>query len=148
LKKELKRLLPGGRFPEVSPQRSRIMSAVKSRGNKSTEAAFRLALVRAKLRGWRVHPKDVLGRPDFYFPNSNLVVFVDGCFWHGCPECGHIPKTNSRFWRAKIKRNILRDTDITEKLEKAGFVVQRFWEHSLKQDPARCISQVIGILQR
>ncbi len=147
MKKELKRLLPGGRFVNVSTQHSRIMKSVKSQGNRSTETAFRLALVRAKVRGWRMHPKEIIGHPDFYFPKKNMVVFVDGCFWHGCPECGHVPKTNSRFWRAKIKRNIQRDADINYKLESAGFVVHRFWEHSLQRDMPMCVLQILKALK-
>ncbi|MHB8974086.1 MAG: PDDEXK family nuclease [Pirellulaceae bacterium] len=85
------------------------MRAVRGRGNKSTETRLRLALVRAGISGWRLHAKEVHGKPDFFFPAASLAVFVDGCFWHGCPRCGHIPKAHALFWRTKIDRNKHRD---------------------------------------
>jgi DNA mismatch endonuclease (patch repair protein) len=60
------------------------------------------------------------------------VVFVDGCFWHGCPRCGHVPHTNSTFWHAKFSRNHERDLMNTRALKKLGMKVIRIWEHSLK----------------
>src|SRR3712207_4254253 len=102
MEKLLRSKLTNGEFSNQSPARSKMMGAVKGRGNRSTEVRLRLALVRSKIKGWKVHPKGLVGKPDFYFPTNKLVIFVDGCFWHGCLECGHIPKSNKPFWETKI----------------------------------------------
>jgi DNA mismatch endonuclease, patch repair protein len=91
-----------------------------------------MALVRAGLTGWKLHVDTLPGKPDIYFPKRNVAVFVDGCFWHGCRLCGHIPKTNQAFWEAKIRRNSERDRRNKTKLSSAGIRVVRIWEHSLK----------------
>src|SRR5690242_2121977 len=75
------------RDPLTPAQRSERMARVKGRGNRSTEVRIAAALAGAAIRGWRRHPQHVLGRPDFWFPAERVVVFVDGCFWHGCPTC-------------------------------------------------------------
>ena len=127
----LKHKLENGRFSGVSPTRSRIMGSIRSKSNRSTERRLRFALVRAGIRGWKLHVPSVLGCPDFFFPKQRIAVFVDGCFWHGCPKCGHIPRTRSEFWRAKIDRNRQRDRDIARRLRKQGVLVVRVWEHDL-----------------
>ena len=66
---------------------------------------------------------------DIAFTRARLAVFVDGCFWHGCPEHGVRPKTNEDWWRWKIQRNQARDEDTTQLLENAGWIVLRLWEH-------------------
>jgi DNA mismatch endonuclease (patch repair protein) len=91
-----------------------------------------MALVKAGVRGWRLHPEELPGRPDFYFENAKIAIFVDGCYWHGCPKCGHIPKTRSAFWEAKIKRNQERDKMNNLGLRKLGTKSLRIWEHELK----------------
>ena len=128
----LRRKLKSGRFLNVTPERSRLMGRVRSRGNLSTERSFRLALVRARIRGWVLHPKIVFGTPDFYFPKEGVAVFIDGCFWHGCKRCGHIPRTRSAFWRTKFQRNKLRSRLVRTKLKRSGIRAVRFWEHELK----------------
>jgi DNA mismatch endonuclease Vsr len=138
----LKQHLPEGRFSDVSVARSRHMSSVKGKNNKSTERRLRAALVQAGIRGWRLHPSRVSGRPDFYFDREQLAVFVDGCFWHGCPLCGHFPKTNSAFWRAKIERNQERDREKTAKLEQEGIRVARLWEHELTDNLRGCVDEI------
>ena len=109
MERALRKTLKDGAFKNVPKVRSRTMSRIKSRGNKTTELRFRLAMVRAKVRGWIVQPENVIGNPDFFFPEQKIAVFVDGCFWHGCPRCGHLPKTNPKYWELKILRNIQRD---------------------------------------
>ena len=143
MEKALRKHLPGGTFKGVSPQRSRTMSAIRGRGNKTTEARFRMALVRAGITGWKVRPRGLLSNPDFYFPDRNVVVFLDGCFWHGCPKCGHIPNTRRRFWKAKIERNRLRDRQTTLKLRVQGFRVLRNWEHELNENAQGCIRRLL-----
>jgi DNA mismatch endonuclease (patch repair protein) len=75
----------------------------------------------------KMHPK-MFGNPDAFLKGSNVVVFVDGCFWHGCPRCGHIPESRKEFWEAKIKRNKARDKRYTKELRKMGYSVMRIWE--------------------
>ena len=131
MERRLKETLPGGEFRNVSPERSRTMSAIKGKHTKSTERRLRMALIRAKIPGWKLHPVGIPGNPDLFFPVSNLAIFVDGCFWHGCPKCGHVPHTNTKFWKTKIARNRERDRLNVKVIRKAGMKVMRVWEHSL-----------------
>lgn len=142
MERKLRETLPGGKFEDVSPARSKAMAAVRGKGNKTTERRLRMALVRAGLTGWQMHPKNVLGSPDFFFPTSRLAVFVDGCFWHGCPLCGHIPQANNDFWTAKIARNRERDRKTNEGLFLQDFKVVRFWEHELTTALQRCVADL------
>lgn len=131
MEKLLKRTLPTGGFPCVPLTRSRTMAAIKGKHNRSTDIQFRMALVRAGIKGWLTHP-NLPGKPDVYFPKNRVAVFLDGCFWHGCRRCGHIPKTNSLFWATKFARNKGRDRKNSQLLRKQGIHVIRAWEHSLK----------------
>ena len=120
-------------------QRKRCMSSVKNR-NTDIELAFRKALWKAGLR-YRLNSK-ITGKPDLVFIGIKLAVFVDGCYWHGCPEHGQIPKTNELFWRQKISRNIARDATINDSLAAAGWHVLRFWQHEIKRDLGGCVRRV------
>jgi DNA mismatch endonuclease (patch repair protein) len=131
MRRELKLLLPHGSFKDVAFSVSSRMRSIRHRGNKSTERRLRAILVRGGLKGWNVQPTDIFGKPDFVFRKHRITIFVDGCFWHGCKKCGHLPRKNSEFWRAKISRNQTRDKNTTIELEHLGFTVLRFWEHDL-----------------
>lgn len=111
-------------------ERSRIMGLVRSRGNKSTEAIVATLFRKAGLSGWR-RQIDLPGRPDFAFPKSRLAVFVDGCFWHGCPKHLQLPTTHRRYWVEKIARNAARDRAIRRALMERSWRVTRIWEHDL-----------------
>ena len=74
--------------------------------------------------------------PDIVFPRQQLAVFVDGCFWHGCPDHFRLPRTNASYWDAKIKRNMARDRRVTEGLASGGWQVLRVWEHADPDDAA------------
>jgi len=139
--KELRDKLRDGKFQNVPPIRSKAMSAVRSKGNKSTEVTFRMALVRAGLRGWKLHVHHLPGNPDFYFPEYRLAVFIDGCFWHGCPKHGHIPATNPEYWKAKIRINKQRDRRKKDQLTQLGIHTLRMWEHALLK-PDRAVGRV------
>lgn len=76
----------------------------------------------------------MVGNPDFVFPVARLVVFVDGCFWHGCPRCYGAPRRNVRFWREKLLYNKARDRRITASLRANGWKVLRLWEHDLMRE--------------
>jgi DNA mismatch endonuclease (patch repair protein) len=83
-------------------------------------------------------------RADIVFVSARAAVFVDGCFWHGCPTHGTWPKKNSAWWREKIEANRSRDRDTDRKLRVAGWKVLRFWEHV---DPATAAAQVARMLK-
>lgn len=139
----LRQKLPRGKFVSVSPERSERMRAVRGRGNKTTEARLRAAIVRAGLADWCIAPSNLTGRPDFFFPRSRLAVFVDGCFWHGCSRCGHLPRKNAEFWRIKIKRNKQRDHATSLALRADGVQVIRLWEHELASDLSACVGRIM-----
>jgi DNA mismatch endonuclease (patch repair protein) len=107
------------------------MSRIRGRGNEKTEV--RLAkLMRAEgIRGWSRH-LSIPGRPDFAFKKQKVAVFVDGCFWHGCPRCFRLPKQNRAFWKAKIEENRRRDRSVNGRLRRLGWKVVRIKECQLK----------------
>jgi DNA mismatch endonuclease, patch repair protein len=111
----------------ISPGRSRIMSAVRSTGNRTTEQALASLLRKHGLRGWRRH-LPLPGRPDFAWPKERVAVFVDGCFWHGCPRCYRAPRHNARFWKEKVEANRRRDVRVARQLRRQGWSVLRVWE--------------------
>src|SRR5262245_54328203 len=115
MERALREKLEGGAFRNVPAGHSDRMRAIKDRGNKSTEARIRAKLVRAGVRGWRLHPEGLAGKPDILFPRQRVVVFVDGCYWHGCPCCVRSRKVNSAYWTAKIEGNRRRDANNTRK---------------------------------
>jgi len=132
MERKLRKTLKGGKFKNVPAVRSKTMSAIRGKNNRTTELCFRMALVRAGIKGWETNAEDLVGKPDFFFRKKRIAVFVDGCFWHGCPRCGHYPKTRSSFWKMKILRNKERDQKNRRKLHRNGIKVLRIWEHSLK----------------
>jgi DNA mismatch endonuclease (patch repair protein) len=84
-------------------------------------------------------------RPDIVFPRQRVVLYIDGCYWHGCPEHGTTPATNRGYWQPKIEENRRRDTDQTSRLECSGWTVLRAWEH---EDPEAVAARVLEELQR
>ena len=111
-------------------KRSEVMSRIRGRGNKDTELALAKLFRRHKIIGWRRHQK-IFGKPDFIFPKCKLALFVDGCFWHGCPKHGTKPKGNRTFWKNKFARNLVRDRLVNRTLRTQGWKVIRIWEHEL-----------------
>jgi DNA mismatch endonuclease (patch repair protein) len=104
--------------------------------------------MRSGIRGWQMHVAAVPGCPDFFFPGYGLAVFVDGCFWHGCPKCGHTPKTNWQYWRKKLARNKQRDAQMTRTLRSHGTRVLRLWECQLRDKPSSCLKRLLILLGR
>jgi DNA (cytosine-5)-methyltransferase 1 len=96
------------------------------------------------LDDFQMHSKEIPGRPDFYFPNQKLTIFVDGCFWHGCKNCFKMPETNKEFWQSKIKTNMRRDRLVNQKLRSLGIKTIRIKEHDLKKNPEK----VLGIIKK
>ena len=113
-------------------QRSERMSRVRSSGNKSTEVKVAATLNNHGISGWISHPSDVIGRPDFYFPKQRIAIFVNGCFWHGCPKCGRIPKSRVEFWVNKLESTKRRDGRVRRSLRSSGHKVLTVWEHAIR----------------
>ena len=132
MERKLKKTLEGGIFENVSDKRSKTMAAIRSKNNRSTELCFKMALVGAGIKGWKTNVRSLHGTPDFFFPDKQIAIFVDGCFWHGCPKCGHYPKTRTNYWKTKILRNKERDKQNRKLLRKERIRVISIWEHSLK----------------
>ncbi len=113
-------------------KRSQVMANIKSTG---TQPETRLG---ALLALWLPNeeilhaPKDIVGRPDFVLPSRRIAIFLDGCFFHGCPLHYREPKQNSEYWIAKVARNKLHDRQVTRELKSKGWRVIRIWEHELR----------------
>lgn len=122
--------------------RGQLMSRVHSRGNLTTEERLASLLRIVKLHGWRRH-QPLPGRPDFVWRDARVVVFVDGCFWHG-HGCGRnlTPRTNAEAWKEKIERNQRRDRRITRWLHNLGWNVVRIWECQLAKNPDLCLRRI------
>jgi len=112
----------------------------------TTELRFRAYLMRNRIAGWSTCVKSIAGCPDFFFPKRRLAVFIDGCFWHGCPNCGHTPKTNRSYWITKLRRNKRRDLRITKTLKSEGIQVLRLWECQLRRRPEWCVMKLTRAL--
>lgn len=134
------------KFRAPSEIRSRNMAAIKSRNNVTTERRLRSFLMREGIKGWKLQAPREIGSPDFWFPNSRVVVFVNGCFWHGCPRCGHVPKTNIPYWEAKLSRNRQRDRRVQRIARQLRFSVVRVWECELRSQPKSCISRIVRVV--
>ncbi|MEI5011482.1 very short patch repair endonuclease [Streptomyces sp. PmtA] len=110
------------------------------------ELAVRRLLHGAGLR-YRVHVP-VPGMPrrtaDIVFGKLKIAVFLDGCFWHGCPEHATSPRANAEWWRTKLDRNMTRDRETTDHLVSAGWTVLRFWEHESVEHVAEQISTTVA----
>jgi DNA mismatch endonuclease (patch repair protein) len=124
------------------------MRAIKSGLNATTELRLRAHLIRSGVTGWKIRMHNVLGSPDFFFPRKRIAVFVDGCFWHGCPKCGHMPKANRPYWSKKLARNKQRDSQVRRKLISSGIKVLRFWECQLRDEPSFCLQKLSMLLER
>ena len=155
-------------------KRSEVMSRIRSRGNKDTELALLRLLRRHGITGWRRHAlvsvasgrwqvtrkarASVLSpvtrhlslavRPDFVFKKQRTAIFVDGCFWHGCPKHATWPANRAAWWRRKIEDNKKRDRVVNFALRRAGWCVLRVWEHELaKQNEARLVKRLKSFLK-
>jgi DNA mismatch endonuclease, patch repair protein len=144
-------------MPDVftKTKRSEVMSRIRSRGNKDTELALATLFRRHGITGWRrqqslkfrVSSSKFRVKPDFVFREARLALFVDGCFWHGCPRHATQPKGNAAFWRKKIAGNQRRDALVNRTLRRAGWKVLRVWEHALRpQGEKRLVGRIRGAL--
>lgn len=120
-------------------QRSYCMAHVRDR-NTAPEVRLRKLLWRA---GLRYKLKSILpGKPDLVFAGKKVAIFVDGCFWHRCPQHATFPKTNSGFWRAKLDGNVARDRLVNRELRKLGWSVIRVWTHEIEHNPAKAAAKI------
>ncbi|MDO9053432.1 MAG: very short patch repair endonuclease [Gallionella sp.] len=133
------------RIEPSSPEASRRMAKVRQKGTGS-ELAFRRELYRNGLR-YRIN-FCVMKKPrrvaDIAFPRLKIAIFIDGCFWHGCPEHATWPKQNAEFWRNKIETNRARDIDTDVRLDALGWKVVRMWEHESPVAAAESISDLVA----
>ena len=109
---------------------SEVMSGIRGRGNKDTELALTRLFRAHGITGWRRN-QGIFGKPDFVFRQVRLALFVEGCFWHGCPKHAKKPKNNRVFWQKKLGNNKARDRVVSRALRRAGWRVLRIWEHEL-----------------
>lgn len=122
---------PAGSDYMTTPGRSRNMAAIR-RTDTVPEVALRASLHRLGYRfrkDYSIRVDGKLIRPDIVFTKRKVAIFVDGCFWHCCPEHGRQPRVNSAYWSPKLERNVARDREQTEALQSAGWTVLRFWAH-------------------
>jgi DNA mismatch endonuclease, patch repair protein len=130
----------------VAPATTKRMSRTVGRDNKR-ERAVRSALHAKGLR-FRLHRGVILGTRrtvDIIFPSAAVAVFIDGCFWHGCPKHGTWPKNNASWWRAKIRANVARDRDTDRRLRSCGWAVVRVWEHEAVELAATRIETIVKV---
>jgi len=129
------------------PADARVTARMRAQRERDTgtERALRSKLSARGLR-YRLHQRLIPGsrrEADLVFSRARVAVFVDGCFWHGCPDHATWPKNNAGFWRRKIEDNVRRDRDTDERLRSQGWLVLRVWEHEPADSAAARIAQVI-----
>jgi DNA mismatch endonuclease (patch repair protein) len=126
--------MPDNLTPE---DRKKTMRAVKGKGTRLERRLFSM-LAGMGLSGWRQNADDLFGKPDVAFDRQKVAIFIDGCFWHGCPVCNRKrPETNRAYWDRKIDRNIELAVLNKQRLEESGWTVLRIWEHSMRKKEDR-----------
>jgi len=154
-------------------KRSDVMSRIRGRGNRDTELALAKLFRQNRITGWRRHlkikldqPRIVVSKstkqnqrnkpktraqlvvhPDFVFLRQRVVIFVDGCFWHGCPKHSNIPVNNRPFWEKKLSGNKTRDRFVNRQLRKNGWKAVRIWEHDIAKRSDACLMRIQRALQ-
>lgn len=122
------------------------MSANKAK-NTTPELTLRKLFWKSQIRGYRIHNKQIPGRPDIAFTRHKVAIFVNGCFWHNCPYCHHqLPKSHVEFWKAKFEANQKRDTEKIHLLELSGWKVLTIWECQLKNNSTYWIEKTKEVL--
>lgn len=125
--------------------RSKTMRAVRS-NNSKMEVAFRRLLFSKGIR-YRKNVSDLPGKPDIAIKNKKLVIFLDSCFWHGCPQHLRRPQSNQDYWNRKVEINIERDQKINSEYKKLKWKILRFWEHEIKNNAGECINTLLKELK-
>lgn len=119
------------------------MARVKTKDT-APEVELRRALWAAGVRGWRLHPRRVPGRPDIAWLGRRIAVFVDGAFWHGHPD--YYWGQSGKFWDEKIDRNRSRDEKVTRELLERGWTVLRIWDFEVERDASGCVETIRSAL--
>ena len=121
------------------------------RRDTAIEVAVRRRLHRVGLR-YRVdyapNPAQRRRRADIVFPKLRIAIYIDGCFWHGCPEHYTPPKSNAEYWHPKIARNRARDAETSDSLRSLGWLVLRYWEHENADSIAEQVANEVRRQQR
>lgn len=113
------------------------MQAVKGKGTKLEQSLFAM-LEEIGLSGWERNVTSIVGAPDALFPEERVIIFIDGCFWHGCPHCNRpLPVTNHDYWERKIERTKARDKKNRAALTDEGWTVISIWEHEMRDPSSR-----------
>jgi DNA mismatch endonuclease, patch repair protein len=144
--------VPSRPLTSADQGRSRNMRAIRRRDT-VPEMRIRRLLHAAGMRYRVDHPIRVPGlrlvRPDIVFPRARVAIFIDGCFWHGCPEHGRRPNiANPGYWTPKIEGNVQRDQSHAAALRASGWCVLRFWEHDDAADVARQITAQVQLIRQ
>jgi DNA mismatch endonuclease (patch repair protein) len=126
--------------------RSKVMAKVRSQNTRLEQTLFNL-LVESELSDFATHVKELPGKPDIVFNKEKVIVFLDSCYWHGCPKHLRMPSSNVEYWQNKIKRNKTRDRQQSSELKKNGWRVVRIWEHELKT-PTSVVRKIARALKK
>jgi len=126
------------------PSSEAVSAQMKRMGRKDTapELALRRALTARRLR-YRLHRRDLPGTPDIAFIAARVAVFVDGCFWHACPEHAVVPKANNQWWQEKLEANRARDARKDRALAESGWLPVHVWEH---EDPDLVADRLVELV--
>lgn len=135
-------------LPYPTPSSAAATAAMRAnrRADTGPERRLRSSLHALGLRFRKDYPVSAAGvrvRADIAFPRSRVAVFVDGCFWHGCPEHGCTPRANHAYWAPKLQRNADRDRLVNERLAAGGWRVVRIWEHTPLAEAARAVQAAL-----
>lgn len=124
-------------------QRSRTMSAIRAQSK--LENLFTKELWKRGLR-FRKNVRKLRGTPDIVIQKYKIVIFIDSCFWHGCPIHFKRPKSNQEFWDKKISRNRERDKEVDEYYIEKGWNLKRIWEHEIRGNPEKAIEETVDFI--
>ena len=126
--------------------RSKIMSKIRNK-NTRPEIKIRKLLYCSGHKGYRLNYKKASGKPDICYVGKKIAIFIDGCFWHGCPKCYKRPKSNKKYWSEKIKINKKRDKKVNLALKKENWTVLRFWECQVNKKTENIFNKIDEVLK-
>lgn len=126
-------------------QRTKAMMAVKSKSK--LEDIISKKLWSKNIR-FRKNVKGMMGTPDVAIKKYKIVIFVDSCFWHFCPQHGTIPKSNFEFWKKKLEANRARDSKVTNYYINKNWTIIRIWEHEMKNDLEFVVDNVVSLIEK
>lgn len=139
-------------MPERSSWATSEATRRSMKGNRGRDTAPEMAvrrIVHSRGLRYRVDARPVAAlnrRADLVFSRGKVAVFIDGCFWHGCPDHHTVAKSNANYWAEKVTNNRDRDADTSERLQERGWLVLRFWEHQPPNEVAEAI--IVAVLDR